>query len=350
MMFYILLYFIVIILLYKKKFLYLNILLILLIGFRYNVGTDYWNYTNNFISQNLNAYELGFKVLNILIFKITLNAQILLLISGIISIFFIWNGIKNYKLENRILYFIYFCMYYIEPNFNLTRHGMAMSISYYALSLKNTYKKLFFILLASLFQKVAFILIFIVLFEKINIKLYLLMLLISMIFYFIQIDILKFLYEHKLIFSEYLNWKIKFYIFTRESTANSVTLGVLYRFILLIICLFNLKLFKNYKEGLKILILANIVFFLLSKNGIFYERVANLLYLFEINILVILFKNKNSIVKILILILATLFYLKIIFKENTPLAQLVYEKKYKYIPYNIKLVNKEIKFEWNINR
>lgn len=347
---YIVLYFIVIILLYKRKFLYLNILLILLIGFRYNVGTDYWNYTNNFILQKLDTYELGFKYLNILVFKFTLNSQILLLISGMISIFFIWNGMKNYKIEKTILYFIYFCMYYIEPNFNLTRHGIAMSISYYALSLKNINKKLLFILLASLFQKVALILIFIVLFEKINIKLYLLLLLISIIFYFIEIDILRFLYENKLVFSEYLNWKIKFYMFTRKITINSITLGILYRFVLLIICLFNLKLFKSYKENLKILILSNIVFFLLAKNGIFYERIANLLYLFEINILVILFKNKNNIVKILILILATLFYLKIVFKENTALAQLVYEKKYKYIPYNMKLENKEIKFKWNINK
>ncbi|WP_235243023.1 EpsG family protein [Fusobacterium mortiferum] len=345
-MFYIVLYFIVIILLYRKKFLYLNVLLVLLIGFRYNVGTDYWNYTNNFLYQNIFAYEVGFKLLNKLLFLFTSNSQVLFLCSGIISIFFMWKGIKNYNIDNRLLYYIYFCMYFIEPNFNLTRHGIAMSISYYALSVKNNYKRFLLILFASVFHKVALVLIIIILFKRVNIRYYIIFLLSSILIYFLDIDILKILYENNLIISDYLKWKIKVYMYTRELSDKNITIGIVYRLILLLICLINLKLWKKNQEIIKILIASNISFFILSINGVFYERVANLLYLFEINILAILFLKKNIIAKIFIVILVTLFYLKISFKENTEKGQFIYQKKYKYIPYKMKLINKETNFEW----
>lgn len=342
---YVLFFITVVILLMKKNFHLTLVALALFSGFRYNVGTDYSNYVFAFKKQNLIMFEKGFFYLNKAIYFFTNNSQIVFLISSTIIMFFIWKAIKNYKLDPKIALFIYFTVYYIEQNFNLLRHGIAASILFYAFSNRSKKRIFFFIILASLFQKVSLVfIIFLFFLNKKSSKLLMGILIISLIVYFTKFNILKEINNLNFLTNGYIKYKLKVYLENRNPGSYGITFGIMLRILMLIFIKIKVLSLKKINEqyvtrAFNIIFLGIILALLINNSGIFIQRILNICFMFEIVLLSYAFMKHKRKINFIIIIICCLFYYKIIFKMNSLETIRFTGKKFKYIPYKMKIIN-----------
>lgn len=130
-------------------------------GFRYGVGTDYFNYVRYFnqIESGYNApAEPGFNYLAMLIAKLTLNSQALFLVFSVLTMFFFYRGLKYYLnndfIFKPVLYIVFVIFTYI-PSLNGIRQALAAAIIFYASKYiieKKFFKYSLYVLFASLFH------------------------------------------------------------------------------------------------------------------------------------------------------------------------------------------------------
>lgn len=137
-------------------------------GIRYNVGTDFPVYLNNYelacvgsITDEFNRWEVGFRTIFLLFAKGNFHYSFAFGTIAFLQCFFVYLGLRNYpKVWVFIPLTLVFSCIWISYS-NIMRHMMAFSILVYALSYlaKRKYVVyIFWILIASLFHKTALIL------------------------------------------------------------------------------------------------------------------------------------------------------------------------------------------------
>lgn len=154
----------------KKEYSYADfivlLLLILIAGLRYNIGTDYAMYYGMYFNQddpNLEKVEIGYKVLMDISYKVFQDNFVLFFIfCAILTIIPIYALIKKYSKypTESLFYFVTLGFYVLS--FNMVRQAIAMAFAFYALKFLFDRKFLRYIIVvifASLFHMTALIMI-----------------------------------------------------------------------------------------------------------------------------------------------------------------------------------------------
>lgn len=130
-------------------------------GFRYGVGTDFFSYVRYFNlidSGNKAPTEVGFNYLGILISNLGLNSQALFLTISVLTILFLYKGIRYYTDSDYIykpVLYIVFIIFTFFPSLNGIRQALAAAIVFYASKYiieKSFTKFSIWIIIASLFH------------------------------------------------------------------------------------------------------------------------------------------------------------------------------------------------------
>lgn len=211
-----------------EKFIYILIsfsIIFIPAAIRYNIGADYFSYVNIFneIKFNSDDYnkEIGFYFLNKLLIYLDADVQWLFVITSFIIYSFVY---ASYPYKNKALFHFVFITTFYLVSYNLVRTAIVYSISTYILSIllfqkKNIFLILLFIIIASLFHKSAILvlsipLLYIIIPKRIfNFRSFSIICLISLVFFFIfrekildiifNLPIIKFLGYDKYIHSIY---------------------------------------------------------------------------------------------------------------------------------------------------
>lgn len=157
----------------KHIFKYMGLMIpIILSGFRYGVGTDYFNYINIFngnitksledFTENNGIFELGYFITEKISYYISGDVRLVFLITSFLTIVFFYLGLKKYKLKYPGLVFFLYLLTIFPMTMNAVRQGVAMSIMFYAITFileKNITKYIVLTILAGLFHISALLLI-----------------------------------------------------------------------------------------------------------------------------------------------------------------------------------------------
>lgn len=164
----------------KNKALVLSFIILFIISAlrKYTVGIDTKQYVDQFLKIGEmsfpftdSRYEFGFDLLNNLLFKITSNPQILIIVTSLIInsavCYFIYKNSNNFLLST--LLFIFLSIYF--NYMNVTRQAIAISVllfGYSELKEGHTFRYLLFIIAASMFHSVALLALIFILLKYIN--------------------------------------------------------------------------------------------------------------------------------------------------------------------------------------
>lgn len=141
------------------------LLLIIITGFRYNVGTDYQGYVTNFNlfeTSNIGRFEITFQIITGIAHFFNLNQQFLFLTYAAITYTFIYLSVKYFDKLGEYRHFIIMLvlLYILFNSFNTIRQMAAVAIFFYSLRFiieKKIFKYFIFIFIASLFHQSALI-------------------------------------------------------------------------------------------------------------------------------------------------------------------------------------------------
>lgn len=138
---------------------------ILIGGFRYGVGSDYFAYVDIFNAQSQlpisdfiqsNGYtELGFFLINNVSYILFGDIRFSLVVCAALTIIFFYIGLAKYKLKHTGLIFFLYLLTIFPMTLNTIRQGVAMSIVFYAMTFIPQRRPFVFIvwtLIASLFH------------------------------------------------------------------------------------------------------------------------------------------------------------------------------------------------------
>ena len=147
---------------YWNIFVWLPIVLFsLVIGMRYNVGSDYMSYYYNYISQASDGmswwlFEPGFVALNRCLFFLNLPVCSLFILVSFIQIIFFYKSFQNNSCLLPIAVFLLFVLGYVFVMMNILRQAIAIMIVFagvqYLESVKNVWKFVLCLLFAFLFH------------------------------------------------------------------------------------------------------------------------------------------------------------------------------------------------------
>lgn len=148
---------------YRRFYLFLSILIpVLLAGFRYATGTDYFSYINAFNRVKLGYstrsadLEKGFNLLNTILVKIGLNSQSILYAASLIMMFFVVKAlVKREEIGYISLGFATFMFMFYQSSFNIIRMMIAIAIvlyNYTNIENKKPVKYIIFSLVAASFH------------------------------------------------------------------------------------------------------------------------------------------------------------------------------------------------------
>lgn len=142
----------------------INLILILLfaliIGLRYDVGTDYFTYLKSYESQHLEDFEYGFQVLNKILFFIGAPYYILFIIIAFFQLYLFYIACKDLPKLVPWVFFFYITTLYLFFSLNGMRQALAFSIIIFSLQYIKDRKIFHYcigIVLASTFHKSAMI-------------------------------------------------------------------------------------------------------------------------------------------------------------------------------------------------
>ena len=146
---------------YWNIFVWLPIVLFsLVIGMRYNVGSDYMSYYYNYISQSSDGmswwlFEPGFVALNRCLFFLNLPVCSLFILVSFIQIIFFYKSFQNNSYLLPIAVFLLFVLGYVFVMMNILRQAIAIMIVFagvqYLESVKNVWKFVLCLLFAFFF-------------------------------------------------------------------------------------------------------------------------------------------------------------------------------------------------------
>lgn len=179
-------------------------ILVLIGGFRYDVGFDFESYKDifdampNFLSSNyLNEVnkihgEIGFKILISILKSLGLNVYVFLFVSVIIICLVLnKNSIEKYTDHFFIAFYLYICLYFFGREMGQIRQAIATAISFYSIRFIRDRKFIKFVItvtIASLFHVSSIIILpfYFISYKKYNKSFYIIILLLSILFAFID--------------------------------------------------------------------------------------------------------------------------------------------------------------------
>lgn len=128
-------------------------LLVCVSGFRYSIGSDYFNYIDIYDNIDTSFYvEPLFWLLNYTVRFLGGNAQVVIFISSLITVFFVYRALLKLSdcIYVSLLYYVISFLFF--ESLNTVRQGLAISISFYAYSffIKRQYKVCSLCILASI--------------------------------------------------------------------------------------------------------------------------------------------------------------------------------------------------------
>ena len=180
---------------HRDLFVYLTFLiLVIIIGFRWKMATDWEPYFNNFDNYSFENenFEIGYKLVTFLIHSVTSNYSVLLFLYTFLYLFIFYLALSKLKSLNIVSLLLYFSL--TLGLWGSHRQLMAISISFYSLYFLFNNRNLIFLLIifaASLFHYSAlFCLFFYIIKFDIPKSFYLITILILIIFGSLISDIL----------------------------------------------------------------------------------------------------------------------------------------------------------------
>ncbi|QRN85474.1 EpsG family protein [Clostridia bacterium] len=141
------------------------LILIIITGFRFNVGNDYQGYARNFLylmDYDIPRIETSFKIIANTARFFGFNQQFMFLTYSAITYIFIYLGVRYFDKHGRYRHYVilFIVIFFLFNIFNTIRQMVAAAIFFYALKFiveKKLYKYMFFILLAIFFHRSAII-------------------------------------------------------------------------------------------------------------------------------------------------------------------------------------------------
>ncbi len=166
------------------------LILIFITGFRYNVGTDYNGYALNFdylMNNDIPRIEYSFKAIVKIAHLIGFNQQFIFFVYAVITYVFIFLSIKYFdsKAKYRHIITLLVLQYFLFTGFNTVRQMVAVAIFFYAIRFivnKNFVRYIIWIIIASFFHKSAMICLIFYFVLNLNIKKFIMILIVSPIF------------------------------------------------------------------------------------------------------------------------------------------------------------------------
>ncbi|WP_187770539.1 EpsG family protein [Bacillus mycoides] len=166
------------------------LILIFITGFRYNVGTDYNGYVLNFdylMNNDIPRIEYSFKFIVKIAHLIGFNQQFIFFVYAVITYVFIFLSIKYFdsKAKYRPIITLLVLQYFLFTGFNTVRQMVAVAIFFYAIRFivnKNLIRYIIWIIIASFFHKSAMICLVFYFILNLNIKKFIMILIVSPIF------------------------------------------------------------------------------------------------------------------------------------------------------------------------
>ncbi|MGL4862907.1 MAG: EpsG family protein [Cetobacterium sp.] len=320
-------------------------------GLKYDTGWDYIGYKNFFENLSIDAsiyredgvfiktyYEIGYKILNLIIRVLTSKFEFLNLIISFIIMLLISKNLKIYTQYPEVSFLYYFSTVYLYLQMSTLRQGLAASILFFSFKYiieKNMLKYCFYVFVASLFHSTAgfFIIFYIILNKVSNFKLIVIIVISNFIFLF-QIEWLKKTVEVLLTLSQNdILDKIYYYMNTERFGENrGIGVGYIER---ISMCYMLYKFEKNntiertQKIFIKLYYVYVVFYLLFFEVSVIFDRIKLYFQLFN-SVTITYFLYYKSIEKrvlvLLIIIIYTLFSLFLIFR---------YEPNWNvFIPYN----------------
>lgn len=288
--------------------------LILLMGFRYDVGIDYLTYESWFYDEhNGNKFEWIYNSLNYLVYISTGEFAVFTLLIAIITNYFIYKGLKAWNLNNYYLIlaiFIYVSSIYFDFA-NMMRQGVAVSIFFYASNfiVKRDYKKYFFLVfLAMGFHFSSIILIPLYFIRRTSFNLLIYISLIIVCYYLAYTKFAQIIFNFFISISPYAGrYTGHEFIFQKE--VNIFSLNVLGK-VLLSVLLASLatKRINENKNNLMFYYQIGNLLYILSISTFMFGRVGIFFQIFELAAIPYLISNiKNSLIRTIIYLSVLLF-------------------------------------------
>lgn len=313
---------------YILKIIFLSII-VLFIGFRYEVGADWSSYLSHYNEMDglnfldiLNKQEVGYMLLNYISWNFGLGINFVNFICALIFIYGIYNFIKTYPYFWLSIMILLYSIYVVGGGY--TRQSVALGFVFFALSFWKE-SKLKYILCIF----VAFIFHYTVLF--------------MLIFYIISVKsrLIQFLYIFLIIFvliilgDKYLYTKVSVYIFSDDYVSGGAMTRILLNLIpSLIYIYFYYKKQNNYKKQNDIWLNISFTNIFLFFSSFYFSLIADRLALYLVPIQIIgyftLIDNvKSNLKPFIYFMISFLYFIVIIYWFNFA------THAYSWIPYKV---------------
>lgn len=326
-------------------FLLIAILIILSISvFRVGIGTDYFSYKeiyNEIVTGHNSTVEIGFTILNFIGHYLGGFKALLFLVTSINLLIYSYI-LKRLDLNMSLGLMTYYCMFFLNHNFNTMRHGLMASvvwIGFYLFYKRKRIKSVVVIFVGIIFHSlsVIFIPVQYLTIRRLNFPISIIIL---STLYLIGVKLSYAFILLNLYLAQYNN-KINYYLndfYSSEIVRYNFGLGFFLYVTIYFTLLYSAKYFKNSNQihfFNRILFIGICAILLFASVSIFVERIANIL----IVSLVFIFASTNKIksdksIRFIILLLVlsvNLFYLYKIL--NMPGVN----RQYQFIPYQFSL-------------
>lgn len=300
---------------YKKQVRWvLFFFMTIVLGYRYDVGTDFLSYKEYFYARG-DYLEPGFNFICSVVARLSGSAYDMFYIIAFISLFFITLALN----KKGIRYFptAVLCYVFTFPFFsNGIRQGVAISIFFFAYKFieeRNLFKYVFFVTVASLFHYSILIVLplYFIFNRSFRVKTYIFIYLISLLFIFFGGDVFFDYLESYLAFNQrYANY----FENDHDMLGSYMSFGVLFRFgIYLFLFILSLKFKFNERYPLVFnLFFMAVFFFNLRIASYLFNRVEIIFSLFQYMIIPLIVANcrkkPNGIIIISMIVLAYLAF------------------------------------------
>lgn len=323
---------------FKNIFFIINlIILIIIAGFRYFSGMDYMSYAYMVYKVQHHIHlsvEIGYHLLNILIYTFTDQVQVIFLVMAILILSVKGFAINKYMKKKNFALFIIFCLYFLIGDMGQIRSTFAQSLDLLAIFLFiNNKKKISFLLILlgvffHLSSAIMFI-IFIIRDKKYNTKLlvggYILAAVIG------QIVSLNLLADIARQIGGFAGNKI--FQYTHSSVRVGLSFNVLFDFAMLVFILFTRKYYKiknkTFNVAFNLYYLGILSYLLFNNYFVIAARFSNYFRLgLVILIPIIISKIKNKKIKWVIIAIFLLIFSMMVLRQ-------LHSHWSEYVPYRM---------------